>query len=233
MLDKAVLENLKIYNWGQDTKLLRPIDEAVIASHGDAAKRKELEGELAALLATDATLDGKQTVCRYLMAIGTAASVPALAALLSDEKLAHMGRYALERIPGPEAAAALRGALAKSAGKLKIGVISSLGGRKDNESAGALAELVGDGDVAIATSAVKSLGMIRSPEAAKAISAATPDAKVKPAATDAALACAEALLAAGKNTDALAIYKKVQADDQRKHVKLAATRGMLAASKKE
>ncbi len=35
------------------------------------------------------------------MVIGTAESVPALAALLPDKDLSHMARYALERIPAP------------------------------------------------------------------------------------------------------------------------------------
>jgi hypothetical protein len=56
---------------------------------------------------------------------------------------------------------------------------------------------------------------------------------VKPAAVDASLACAESLLAAGKNLDALAIYKGLAAGDPPKHVKLAATRGMLACTSKK
>jgi HEAT repeat protein len=233
MLDKAI-ETLKTYDWGQDPKTIAPIDEAILATHDDAAKRKELENQLAALLATDATLDGKQNVCRYLKIIGTEASVPALAALLPDEKLSHMGRFALQTNPAPQAAAALREALPKLSGNLKIGVISSLGARGDNESVAALAELIGDGDAAVATAAAHALGAIRSPEAAKAVSQSTPDASVQPAVTDASLACAEALLSAGKNIDALAIYKKLTGDTQPKHVRLAATRGMLAcAGKKE
>jgi HEAT repeat protein len=233
MLDKA-LETLKTYDWGQDPKSLSAIDETIVATQGDAAKRKELEEQLVAVLTGEATFDGKQQACRYLTAIGTAASVPALAALLSDEKLSHMGRYALTRIPAPEAGAALREALGKLSGNLKIGVISSLGDRGDNESVAALGQLVGEGDPAIAVAAARALGAIRTPEAAKAISAATPDAQAQPAATDASLACAEALLASGKNIDALAIYKKLAAQEQPKHVKLAATRGMLAcAGKKE
>jgi HEAT repeat protein len=233
MLDQA-LTALKTYDWGQDPKTLSSIDDAIVASHGDAAKRKELEEQLAALLSGETTFDGKQNVCRYLMAIGTAASVPAVAALLADEKLSHMARYALERNPSAEAATALRDALPKVKGELKVGVISSLGSRGDNASVGALAELLGDGDPAVAVAAARALGAIRTAEASKALGQASPDPKVQPAVTDAALSCAEALLASGKNIDALAIYKKFAGEGQPKHVKLAATRGMLAcAGKKE
>jgi HEAT repeat protein len=233
MLEQA-LTALKAYDWGQDPKTLSPIDEAIVASHGDAAKRRELEDQLVAVLTTaDATYDGKQTACRYLMAIGSAACVPALAALLPDEKISHMGRYALERNRAPEAAAALRDALPKVSGKLKIGMISSLGDRGDDASVTALGELIGEGDAAVASAAALALGAIRTPAAAEALSKASPSAEVQPAVTDASLACAEALLAAGKKIDALKIYKKYAGESQPKHVRLAATRGMLACAGKQ
>jgi len=232
MLDKA-FEALKTYDWGQDPKVLTPIDEAIVATHGDAAKRKELEDKLAAALKTDLSRDAKQVVCRHLMVVGTAACVPTLAALLPDKDLSHMARYSLERIPAPEAAQALRDSLAKLPADLKVGVISSLGSRDDNASVATLAGLLNDENPAVATAAAHALGAIRSPEAAKALSEAKPADKVQAAATDASLACAEALLAAGKNTDALAIYKGLVGEGQPKHVKLAATRGMLACAAKK
>jgi hypothetical protein len=232
MLDQA-FESLKKFDWGQDPKVVAPIDEAVISTREDAAKRKELEDKLAAALADEMPLDAKQYVCRKLMIIGTASSVPALSKLLGDKQLSHMARYALERIPAPEAAAALRDSLGKVAGELKIGVISSLGGRKDAESVAVLAQLLGDGDAAIARAAAFALGAIRSPEAAKALGSANASAESKSAVTDASFACAEALLTGGKNLDALAIYKGLLAGDPPKHVKVAATKGMLACTSKK
>ena len=96
-VDKA-FEALKTYDWGADRNLLNPIDEAVVATRGDAAARKDLETRLAAVLKTDASRDAKAFVCRKLMVIGTAESVPALAGLLADKDLSHMARYALERM---------------------------------------------------------------------------------------------------------------------------------------
>jgi HEAT repeat protein len=230
MLDKA-LEALKTYDWGQDPKVLSPIDDAIVASHGDAAKRKDLEEKLSAALKGEGTRDGKQATCRYLMAIGSAACVPTLAALLGDKDLAHMGRFALERMPAPEAGAALRDALPKLSGNLKIGVIASLGARDDEASVAALAPLLADGDAATAQAAAKALGAIRSAEAAKALNEAKTNDAAKNAATDARLACAEALLAAGKKADALGIYKSLNGDGQPEHVKIAAKAGMLASVK--
>jgi hypothetical protein len=232
MIDKA-FEALKTYDWGQNRKVLNPIDEAVVATHGDAAKRKELETRLAAVLDTDVSYDAKQFVCRKLMVIGTAASVPTLAKLLGDDKLSHMGRYALERITAPEAAKALRDAIPKVKPELKIGMISSLGARQDATSVGPLSELLGAGDAAVARAAAYALGAIRSAEAGKALSKSKPTTDTKSAVTDASLACAESLLAGGKKAEALAVYKSVAKGEQPKHVKLAATRGILACAGKK
>ena len=144
-----------------------------------------------------------------------------------------MARYALERIPAPEAAQALREALPKLDGELQIGVISSLGARGEAESVSALAKLLSTADAAVARAAAYALGAIRGAAAAKALAEARPTSpEVKQAATDASLACAEDLLASGKKVEATAIYKRFAGEDQPKHVRLAATRGMLAVAGK-
>ena len=231
----AAFEALKTYDWGTDRKLMQPIDDAAVATHGDAAARKELEARLAAGLKTGASRSAKDFVCRKLLIVGTAESVPALAALLPDKDSSHMARYALERIQAPEAAQAMREALPKLAGPLKVGVIGSLGARGDAASAPALAALLSDADASIACAAACALGHIGTPEAATALTDAVkkaPDA-VKVAATDGALVCAECLLAAGKKAEATAVYKALAGEDQPKHVRLAATRGLLSVAGKK
>jgi len=232
----AAFEALKTYDWGTDRKPLMPLDEAVIATHGDAAACKDLETRLAAVLKTNASRAAKDYVCRKLMMIGTAQSVPALAPLLADKDLSHMARYALERIPAPEAAQAMRDALPKLSGAPKVGVIGSLGVRRDAASVPALAAALGDADKAVVCAAAGALGRIGSVEAAKALGEAAKKAPegVKLAVADGLLVCAETLLAAGNKAEALAIYKSLAGEDQPKHVRLAATRGLLAvAGKKE
>ena len=162
-------EALKTYDWGKDYSVLKPIDDAVVATHGDAAARKNLETRLAAVLKTNVSRDAKDYVCRKLMVIGSAESVPTLAGLLPNKGLSHMARYALERIPAPEAAQALRDALPRLRGALKVGVIGSLGVRRDAASVPALVALLGDADKAVARAAAYALGDIGSLEAAKAL----------------------------------------------------------------
>lgn len=229
-LDRA-FESLKTYDWGQEQKLVEPIEAAIVASEGDAAKRREIETRLVAVLESDAPFDAKQYVCRRLRVIGAAASVPALAALLTDEKLSHMARWALERMPAAQAGDALRDALDKVDGQLKIGVISSLATRGESASTAPLAALLKSDDAAVAQSAAQALGVIGSAEAVKALSTGVTD-RNKSVAVDALLVCAEQALADGRKTDALVIYKGLAKEDQPKHVRLAATRGILACAGK-
>ncbi len=230
-VDQA-FETLKTYDWGADRNLLDPIDRAVIATRGDAAARQELEARLVAVLKGGASRSAKDFVCRALRTVGTAESVPALAALLPNAELSHMARYALERTAAPEAGTALRDALPRVKGDLKVGVIGSLGVRGDAASVASLAALLGDGDCAVSCAAAHALGLIGSPEAGKALAAFVEKApqEARVAATDACLVCADRLLAAGEKADAIALYKSLGGDDQPKHVRVAATRGMLEAA---
>ncbi len=231
-MSDAAFEALKTYDWGTDRKVLKPIDDAVVATHGDEAARKELEAKLIAVLGTEASRDAKQFVCRKLMLIGTTASVGSLTKLLHTEELSHMARYALERIPAPEAASALRDSLPSLSDELKVGVIGSLGSRQDEASVAVLSKLLAGTNAAVVRSAAAALGAIRSPSAAKTLAASKPSDETRSAITDASLACAEGLLASGNKVEALAVYKSVAGANPPKHVRLAATRGMLACAGK-
>ena len=232
MLDQA-FEALKSYDWGSDRSLLDPIENAVLATRDDATARQELEARLAAILQTDVSRDAKDYICRKLMQIGSAAAVPALAALLRDADHSHMARFALERIPTAEAGQALREALSQLSGALKIGVIGSLGVRRDRASVTPLGALVDDSDPKAASSAAEALGAIGDADALKALKNARPaSANALTAVIDAQLACAEQLLADNQKVEALAVYKSLAGSDQPKHVRLAATRGMLVCAGK-
>jgi HEAT repeat protein len=238
VLDKAAIdkafEALKTFEWGEDHRqyrhLLGPIEDAVPATHGDEVARKELETRLAEVLAGGAPRAAKDFIGRKLAIIGTAVSVPTLAALLPDKDLSHMARYALERIPDAEAAKALRDSLAKTSGKEKAGVIGSLGVRGDASSVADLAALVGDSDAAIALAAATALGDIGTLDAAKALQEAKPDSEhVKLRVADAQLNVGERLLASGDKSGAQAVYQALIAAKPSKNILLAATRGRLKA----
>ncbi|MBI4602203.1 MAG: HEAT repeat domain-containing protein [Planctomycetes bacterium] len=237
-LEKA-FEALKGYDWGTDPATLKMIDDALAAARGDAASRSELEARLAAVLRSAAPRAAKDFACRRLSRAGSAACVPALAGLLGDDSLSHMARYALERLPCPEAGSALREALSKLEGKLKAGAVRSLGARRDVESIPRLAELSSDPDPLVAATAAAALGQVGTAEAAAALAAKegavaagkAPDSLCR-AAADARLECAERLLGAGKKAEAAAIYEALRSASQPEHVRLAASLGLAAATGK-
>ena len=232
-IDQA-FEALKKFDWGADHSTLKPIDEAVVATHNDKSARAELEKKLVAALEGSLNRAGKDFVCRVLTVIGGAASVPALSKLLAQPDDAHLARYALERIPGAEARQALLDSLTKSKGPQLLGVIGSLGSRLEPESVAALTGLLANADEKVSLAAAAALGAIRNAEAEKALVGAKPASDAaKMAVIDARLACAEGLLAHGKTAEALTIYKSLTGDDVPKHVKLGATRGILACACKK
>lgn len=227
MLDQA-FDALKTYEWGVNPKVLQPIEDAIASTRGDAAARKDLETRLAAVLATAAPRAAKDAVCRALRVVGTAASVPAAAALLPDPELCHMACYALEDNPSPEAGQALLSALPKLQGMAKLEAIATLGVRREAAAGAPLGALLADSDPATALAAARALGAIGSPTAAKALVAATTSAATKDAIADACLKCAEKLLAAGDKPAAKTTYEKILASAPSAPAMKAATLGIKA-----
>jgi len=225
MLEQA-FEALKTYDWGLDRHVLDPIDEAVIKTRNDPAARKQLESQLRAVLQSNAPRDAKDHVCRQLRTMGTAASVPALEQLLPNAELSHMARYALERIPEPQAGQALERQLRKLNGQLKIGVVSSLGSRGQGVSL--LRPLLQDSDEAVARAAAIALGRIASLDADKALGSARPRPALAVVFADASMACAEKLLATGHAKEAKATYQRLLKNNPPELVRLAAERGLKA-----
>ena len=124
MLDHA-FEALKTFDFGTPLSDVQAIEDASVSAHIDADIRKDIEQRLIAALGWDISRDAKDYVCRKLAMVGSAAAVPAISDLLSNEGNSHLARHALERIPGPEAAAALATAAKDLSGKLKLGALRS------------------------------------------------------------------------------------------------------------
>ncbi|HUE17065.1 MAG TPA: HEAT repeat domain-containing protein [Planctomycetaceae bacterium] len=225
------LEALKKFDWGTDLTALAPIEDATVAAHGNPNVSQDLENHLIAALKENLSRDAQAYVCRKLAIVGTAAAVPTLAGLLGNKATSHMARYALERITAPQAGHALRDALVTVNGNLKIGVISSLGTRRDAEAVATLGSLLRDQDLAVARAAALALGTIGTVESASVLQAALQSAVGdKQAQIDGLLSCAESLLHHGKQADARAIYKSLSGEEHGRLVRLAATRGLLACA---
>ncbi len=190
------------------------------------------EDRYIAILKSDRPANEKAWACRRLKLAGTVKAVPALAACLPDKELAHSARYALDTMPYPEAAAALRDAVPKAAGLTKAGIIDSIGDRRDKEAVPLLGPLVSDADANIASSAASALGKIGGPEAIAALKAASPKVPdaAKLAFADAVLRCADNLLRSGDKPGAAALFKDSYQPEAPEHIRAAALLGMILAA---
>jgi HEAT repeat protein len=233
-VDKA-FETLKTYDWGDDPQTLKPIDQAIIATHGDTPARKALEKRLVDALTGGISRSALDHVCRRLRIVGTRQSTEALSALLAAENTSHIARYALERIPDEKAVEVMRDSLPKVSSKLKPGIIGSLGKRRDEKSIQAISKLLGDSDIQVAKAAAESLALIATPAAASELSkfAKKASASMKLPVADACLVCAEQFLANGQKSEAVALYNEFKGNDQSPQVKAAAMKGIITAATKK
>ncbi|MBI4658255.1 MAG: HEAT repeat domain-containing protein [Verrucomicrobia bacterium] len=191
--------------------------------------------KLIAILKSDAGHKEKADACRQLAVIGTKEAVAPLASLLEDEKLSHMARYALETIPDPAAAEALRGALGKLKGRPLVGVIGSLGVRRDANAVEALAKFLVNSDAEVAQGAARALGSIGTSAAAKSLDAAlaAASAGTQVAFCEGLLRCAEALAARGERDEAIKIYDRLRGLAGPHQVRAGSLRGAILLRQKE
>jgi len=183
------------------------------------------EEKALAVLGSDASLREKAEACRELARVGTGKSVPTLARLLADESLSQMARHALEQIPDPSANAALRDSLGKVKGRLLMGVIHSLGVRKDAEAVQPLSGFLTDPDPAVADAAARALGSIGAVSAPVLERALTQGSNAnKSAIMEGLFRCAESMSAG----EAARIYDKIRnLPDLPHQMRVAALRGLV------
>jgi hypothetical protein len=188
-------------------------------------------GLIAVLKDAKATTFDKAKACQRLAVIGTAQAPAAIAPLLADAQLSQYARHALESIPASTADDVLRSALAAIKGVQLVGVINSIGTRKDAKAGPALSKLLYAQDVPAAEAAAAALGNISGLQSKKDLVDALgrTKASVRAAVADGCLRCAEALLAQGERDQALSLYNVLLAPDIPKPMRLAAMQGILAA----
>jgi HEAT repeat protein len=200
-----------------------------VAQDRPAANVKQRD--LIAVLQSDAPKSEKAITCKQLAIYGTEQSVPALAPLLADKELASWARIPLEAIPGPVADAALRDALGKIEGRLLIGVINSIGVRRDVHAVDTLVQKLDDANAGVASAAAVALGHIGGEQAAKALTQSLADAPagVRSAVAEGCILCAEWFLARDRTKEAVKLYDMVRQADVPHQRHLEAIRGAILA----
>ena len=123
--------------FGGDRTFASTIDRMVV--NAEPAQRPALEAKLLELLARPELTDAaRQFVCRMLGVIGSKACVPAVAALLTDDRTADDARRALDFVTDASVDEAYRAALGKLSGPALIGLMGSIAERRDMAAVAAL-----------------------------------------------------------------------------------------------
>jgi HEAT repeat protein len=183
------------------------------------------------ILKSDSSLSDKARACQRLGEFGNAEAVPALASLLSHNILSTYARAGLERIPGPEASAALRDALDQTQGKLLIGVINSIAALRDEKAVPALSALTRNSDPRVVKAALLALGRISNEQAIAVIRRALTSGpeRFRPDAAAACLLSAQNQLDDGKAGVAQELYDAVRKAQVPASYRIGATRGSILA----
>ena len=224
--EKALAE-IPGYDFGGSWKAFTVVEEELRSA---ANRLAEVEDALVAALENpEATYASKQRICKLLRRYGTPRCVPALAKLLADEKLSHMARFALQEMDFPQAAQALRQALRGLRGNLAIGVIGSLGARRDARAIPALAKRAVGDNPEVGRAALQALGRIGGPRAARVLATVKVASALDTARDDARVTCADGLLAGGDAERALAIFRDVYVTGRATTVRTAALHGIARA----
>lgn len=196
---------------------------------------KEQVDKLVAVIKSNAELKEKMDACRLLSIVGTKDAIAPLAALLGDEQLSHMARYGLEPIPDPAVDEALRDALSKVKGRPLVGVIGSIGVRRDAEAVQPLMEILKKSDAIPEAkgAALRALGKIGTMEAAEVLKESINQAPPEGLSDlyEGLFRCAERFASEGKRKAAVDIYDMLLREQDAPHqVRAGALRGAILAS---
>jgi HEAT repeat protein len=239
----AALKAMSGYTPGQDPRIPYDIEQLVIAVNsrtdgGAAAARDELSAKIADTLASSAKPAAKEFLCRQISTIATEKQVPVLALLLlaqpgsPEAGVADAARGTLQVIPGPAADAALLDALGKTSGTVKLGIVESLGERRDIQAVHALIPLLNDSNAVTAGAAAAALEKIGGAAAEEKLSEAlaTVQGALRVRIADAYLKCADRHLGAGELAAATAIYTRLYVPREALPVREAALRGLVLSN---
>jgi HEAT repeat protein len=189
------------------------------------------EKRLLAVLQSDAPAAQKAISCKELAVYGSSDAVPELAKLLPNPQLSSWARIALEVIPGDPSDAALRTAAEAIQGQLLVGVINSIGVRRDAKAVPILIDRLNDDDLEVASAAAVALGRIADNDATEALQTAlgTVPGELRSSVAEACVLCAEARLLSGRQKEAADIYDQVRSAEVPLQRIVEATRGSILA----
>lgn len=208
----AILKQLATYDGGIASAAMWHLRDYVNARKDDVAGRAECEAKLLAFLQSPASPVARMAACRYLRLIAGDTAVPALQAMLTDDKFADLALYGLQGISGGAAEKALLQALGVTTGATRVAVVAALGERRSVAAIPVIAPLLQQ--AALAPTAAVALGRIGGEAVVAPLTTAQSGAApaLKPVLAGALLEAAAGLLAAKNTAAAQRIYEPLAAD---------------------
>jgi HEAT repeat protein len=227
---EALLAKIAQYEYGASREALVDFSDYLNSQLSDRKRVSAIEKRLIQFLDSDATLAGKDFVCRHLAVIGSEVSIPVLSKLILKPLTCEMSRSVLEKIPGEKADRALREALAKVDEEHRVGVINSIGVRRDRKAVRLLIPLL-DAPATVDPAAA-ALARIGDREALDALFSAktTGDERIRAKVQEALMDWADECLAEGRNQAALLIYRDMVFMSEPDQIRIAGLQGIARAA---
>ncbi|MCP4612658.1 MAG: HEAT repeat domain-containing protein [Planctomycetes bacterium] len=197
------------------------------------ATKQEVD-KLVAVIKSNAEIKEKMDACRLLSIVGTKDAIAPLVALLGDEQLSHMARYGLEPIPESAVDDAFRDALGKLKGRPLVGVIGSIGVRRDAKAVQPLMGILMQNEASqeAKSAALRALGHIGTMAAAEVLKVSIDQAPAEglPDVYEGLFRCAERFAQEGNRDAAIKIYDLLRNQDASHQVRAGALRGAILTS---
>ena len=210
--------------------LMLGVRQLVQSSSRNTTLRRALANGMAEMLTMKIPARWKKFFCDQLSLIGTAEEVPALERMLNDSLLGFSGRFALERIPDPASAEAMRKAASGAAGLPLAGLTNTIGEKGDPNALPLLTKEVNEaGNRTVKGAAIHALGKIGGPEVVRFLKEHPDngDRDLSLLRAEALLRCAEAYESERKISDAAAVYEMLNVPGEAPHIRVAGFAGMV------
>jgi HEAT repeat protein len=230
---ESLLSKIATYNYGGDPSPAIQLDELIGRASGSAESRKVLEARLLRFLQSDATPAGKEAAFRGLSIVGSDASIAVLSPMLIAIDTAEMARYALAAIPGPAVDDALRKALSQGpSDRIRIGLINSLGRRRDAKAVPVLSPLLTGSNLELTAAAAAALAAIADRPALDALRAARSKAQgpARDVVTEAFVVSAGHFAGRGENAVASGVFREVITSEPMGSIRVRALAGFAKSA---
>ncbi len=139
----SLFQKLRVFDYGQSSAVLEQIERLVSDGAKDVSRQQAMADRLAGILDSNAPFAARDFACRQLALIGSEAQLPILQKYVLDRALSNIVLFAWARFPqSGQVDLALRKALEKAQGPIRVAVIKTIGVRRDLGAVDVLKKIV-------------------------------------------------------------------------------------------